>query len=172
MASMPQEIKHLYEFGPFRLNPRKRLLYRGGAPVSLTPKAIETLLVLVENCGRVLSKDELMKLLWPDSFVEESNLSQNIFLLRKALGGSTEERRYILTVPGRGYQFTESVREVGEREEREEQEVALVVESHSLSRVLVEHAVPVWSRARLLAVVLVALTVVRYGRTLLVTVAL
>jgi DNA-binding winged helix-turn-helix (wHTH) protein/tetratricopeptide (TPR) repeat protein len=157
MASMPQEIKHLYEFGPFRLNPRKRLLYRGGAPVSLTPKAIETLLVLVENRGRVVSKDELMKLLWPDSFVEESNLSQNIFLLRKALGASTEERRYILTVPGRGYQFTESVRELGEREE---QEVALVVESHSLSRVLVEHGVPVWSRARLFAVVLVALTVV------------
>ena len=111
---MPSPIKHLYEFGPFTLDPQRRVLLSGSEPVALTPKAVETLLVLVENRDRVVSKDELMKLLWPDSFVEESNLSQNIFLLRKALGDSTQERRYILTVPGRGYQFTGTVREVGQ----------------------------------------------------------
>jgi DNA-binding winged helix-turn-helix (wHTH) protein len=79
---------------------------------------IETLIVLVENRGRVVSKDELMKTLWPDSFVEESNLSQNIFVLRKALGDS-QEKRYILTVPGRGYQFIEIVREIGEQQDKE-----------------------------------------------------
>src|SRR6266700_6327078 len=106
MATMPSQIKRLFEFGPFRLDPQKRLLLREDETVPLTPKAIETLIVLVENRDRVVSKDELMKTLWPDSFVEESNLSQNIFLLRKALGDSAQERRYILTIPGRGYQFT------------------------------------------------------------------
>lgn len=113
MATTPKLIKHLYEFPPFRLDPQKRLLFRENEPVPLTPKVLETLLVLVENRDRVVTKDELMKLLWPDSFVEESNLSQNIFTLRKALGDSTQERRYILTVPGRGYQFVASVQEIG-----------------------------------------------------------
>ncbi len=107
---MSSQINRLYEFGPFRLDPRKRLLLRENEPVSLTPKAIETLIVLVENRGHVVSKDDLMKALWPDSFVEEANLSQNIFMLRKALGD--QEKRYILTVPGRGYQFVASVEEI------------------------------------------------------------
>jgi len=118
---MPSQIKRLYEFGPFTLDPQRRVLLSGSEPVALTPKAMETLLVLVENRERVVSKDELMKLLWPDSFVEESNLSQNIFLLRKALGDSAQERRYILTVPGRGYQFTGIVREVGQKAAQEQQ---------------------------------------------------
>ncbi len=134
MGTMSRQIRHLYEFGPFRLDPQRRVLLRANEPVTLTPKAIETLIVLVQNRDRVLSKDELMKLLWPDSFVEESNLSQNIFLLRKALGDSTQERRYILTVPGRGYQFTETVTEVGPEEEEE----SLVVAAHTRSRVTVE----------------------------------
>src|SRR5690348_10286371 len=92
MATTPSQINRLYEFGSFRLDPQKRLLMRGAEVVSLTPKAIETLIVLVENRRRVVSKDDLMKALWPDSFVEESNLSQNIFLLRKALGDSKEKR--------------------------------------------------------------------------------
>jgi len=92
--------------------------------VVLTPKAVETLLVLIEHRDRVVPKDELLKLLWPDSFVEESNLSQNIFLLRKALGDTVQERRYILTVPGRGYQFMGTVQEI--REKREEEESAPV----------------------------------------------
>ena len=118
MATTPSQINRLYEFGSFRLDSHKRLLLKGSEPVSLTPKVIETLIVLVENRGRVVSKDELMKTLWPDSFVEESNLSQNIFVLRKALGDS-QEKRYILTVPGRGYQFIEIVREIGEQQEKE-----------------------------------------------------
>src|ERR1043166_3062581 len=120
MATISDDLKHVYEFGLFRLDPHKRLLLRENEPVSLTPKVIETLMVLVENRERVVSKDELMKTLWPDSFVEESNLSQNIFVLRKALGDS-QEKRYILTVPGRGYQFIEAVREVKEQSQKEVQ---------------------------------------------------
>ena len=134
---MSSHTRHLYEFGPFRLDAQRRVLLREKQPVGLTPKALETLLVLVENRDRVVSKDELMKTLWPDSFVEESNLSQNIFVLRKALGDSAQDRRYILTVPGRGYQFTETVREVGEQTEDE----ALVLESRSLAQVVVEQPV-------------------------------
>jgi DNA-binding winged helix-turn-helix (wHTH) protein/tetratricopeptide (TPR) repeat protein len=142
MATIPSQIRRLYEFGPFRLDPQKRLLTKESEPVSLTPKVVETLILLVENRGRVVSKDELMKTLWPDSFVEESNLSQNIFVLRKALGDS-QDKRYILTVPGRGYQFTGEVHEVGDH-----QEEALVVESRSRAEVLVTqtetHSAWVW----------------------------
>jgi len=133
MATMPSRINRLYEFGPFRLDPHKRVLCRRGESVSLTPKALETLVVLVENRDRVLTKKELMTQLWPDSFVEESNLSQNIFMLRKALGDNAQERRYIVTLPGRGYQFTETVREVSE-----EEELTLVLERQSRSLVTVE----------------------------------
>jgi eukaryotic-like serine/threonine-protein kinase len=87
---------------------------RGEASVSLTPKAFETLLLLVENRDRVLLKDELMNRLWPESFVEEANLSQTIFMLRKTLGETAQEGRYIVTVRGAGYRFAEAVREVRE----------------------------------------------------------
>jgi DNA-binding winged helix-turn-helix (wHTH) protein/Tol biopolymer transport system component len=159
MGTMPQEIKHLYEFGPFRLDPQRRLLLCANEPVALTPKAIETLIVLVQNRQRVVSKDELMKLLWPNSFVEESNLSQNIFVLRKALGDSTQERRYILTVPGRGYQFTETVREIG-REEESLEEDSLVVATHTRSQLTVERVVPaVGHRVWVIGTILLALAV-------------
>src|ERR1051326_7781565 len=111
MATTPSQINRLYGFGSFRLDPHKRLLLSGNEPVSLTPKVIDTLIVLVENRDRVVSKDELMKVLWPDSFVEESNLSQNIFVLRKALGDS-QERRFILTVSVKGYRFVADVEEI------------------------------------------------------------
>lgn len=130
---MGNEIKSLYKFGPFRIDPKKRVLLRGDDPVPLNPKAFDTLLVLVQSNGKVVPKDDLMKALWPDSFVEESNLSQNIFVLRKALGDSAQERRYILTVPGRGYQFVEEVQEVGEAGDEE-----LVLASHSRSQVVIE----------------------------------
>jgi eukaryotic-like serine/threonine-protein kinase len=144
MATKPSQIKLLYEFGPFRLDPQRRLLTRGTDHVPLTPKVIETLVVLIENRDRVVSKDDLMKMLWPASFVEESNLSQNVFVLRKALGDSSQEKRYIVNVPGRGYQFTEAVREVEEAQLETTQEVeqTLRVESRSLARVLVERVVP------------------------------
>src|SRR5580704_12578467 len=85
-VAMTQQIKHLYEFGPYRIDAAKRVLLRGEAPVQLPSKVFETLLVLVQRSEEVVSKDDLLKTVWPDSFVEESNLSQSIFLLRKALG--------------------------------------------------------------------------------------
>jgi DNA-binding winged helix-turn-helix (wHTH) protein/Tfp pilus assembly protein PilF len=103
--------KPFYEFGAFRVDPGKRLLLREGQPVPLTAKAFDTLLVLVENQGRVLEKDELMRLVWPDTVVEESNLSQNVFTLRKVLGEQPHEHLYIATVPRRGYQFVAEVRQ-------------------------------------------------------------
>src|SRR4051812_25480556 len=126
----------LYEFGPFTLDLKKRVLLRENQPVPLTPKVFETLVVLVQNRQQIVSKDDLMKSVWPDSFVEESNLSQNIFTLRKALG-DTQHKRYIVTVPGRGYQFSEDVRQLDD-DRRIEQKEELVIESHSRSRVVIE----------------------------------
>ena len=102
----------IYEFGPFRVDAAKRALQCGGQPVPLTPKAFDLLLILVEHTGEVLDKDTLMRMLWPDSEVEEANLPQNISLLRKALGETPGERKYIATVPGRGYKFAAEVKGV------------------------------------------------------------
>lgn len=102
---------HCYEFGPFRLDAVKRLLLRDGVVVPLQAKDFETLVALVEHRGEVLSKEELMKLVWPDSFVEEGNLSVHIFALRRALGETPDDHRYIVTVPGRGYSFVAEARE-------------------------------------------------------------
>ncbi len=121
----------LYEFGPFRLDPGKQLLLRNGQPVPLAPKSFETLLVLVRHSQQVVSKDDLMRTVWPDTFVEENNLSRNIFLLRKALG---ENGRYIVTQPGHGYRFAEHVRVVAE------QGAELVLESHSCSELVIEQS--------------------------------
>jgi len=109
---MATEPKVLYEFGPFRVDPDKQALLREDQPVAITPKAFETLLILVRHSREVVSKDDLMKAVWPDAFVEEANLSQNIFMLRKALGETPEDRRYIVTLPGRGYRFAAQVRTV------------------------------------------------------------
>src|SRR6185295_2908661 len=102
---MQQQTKQIYEFGPFRLDPIKRVLLKEEELVQLTPKAFETLLALVERRGQLFEKDELMQRLWPDSFVEEGTLTVNISTLRKALGEHRGEHRYIVTVPGRGYCF-------------------------------------------------------------------
>lgn len=99
-----------YEFGPFVLDTVQHALLKEGKPVPLTPKTYDTLLVLVQNSGRMLSKEELMKALWPDSFVEESNLTQQVSMIRKALGESPSQPRYIVTISGRGYRFTADVR--------------------------------------------------------------
>jgi DNA-binding winged helix-turn-helix (wHTH) protein/TolB-like protein len=107
---MLQKTRHLYEFGPFVLDTMQHALLRNGEPVPLTPKTYDTLLVLVQNCGKMLSKEELMNTLWPDRFVEESNLTQQISMIRKALAESPGEHRYIVTVPGRGYRFAAAVR--------------------------------------------------------------
>jgi len=102
----------LYEFGPFRLDPSQEMLAEGTRKVALTPKAFKTLLVLVENRGRTLSKDELLQKVWPDAFVEEATLAQNIFTLRKVLRDDREAAQYIETLPKRGYRFVAEVREV------------------------------------------------------------
>jgi DNA-binding winged helix-turn-helix (wHTH) protein/TolB-like protein len=102
--------EHLYEFGPYVLDTALHLLSRDGTPVSLTPKTYDLLLLLVENSSRMLPKDELMRTLWPDSFVEESNLTQQISAVRKALRGTGSEDSYIVTVPGKGYRFAVSVK--------------------------------------------------------------
>jgi DNA-binding winged helix-turn-helix (wHTH) protein/tetratricopeptide (TPR) repeat protein len=109
--------KEIYEFGPFQLDPTERTLSRDGAIVSLTPKAVETLLCLVRNQGRVLTKDELLKQIWPDTFVEEVNLAVNISAIRKALGENPQDCRFIATVPGRGYRFVAEVRRVANQDE-------------------------------------------------------
>src|SRR5260370_27132592 len=108
---MPRETKALYEFGPFRLEPDERVLERGGAEVPLAPKAFDLLLVLVERHGHLVEKDELLKLVWPDTFVEETNLTYNISVLRKALGDGTNGTKLIETVPKRGYRFAAPVSE-------------------------------------------------------------
>ncbi|HEV2669061.1 MAG TPA: transcriptional regulator, partial [Blastocatellia bacterium] len=106
---MLKRTRQLYEFGPFRLDADERLLMRDGRMTPLPPKVFDTLLVLVENSGRVVSKDELMQSLWPDTFVEESNLTQNISQLRRALGDGAGDAQYIETIPKRGYRFVAGV---------------------------------------------------------------
>jgi len=101
-----------YQFGPFRIDAAKRVLLREGATVPLTPKCFEILLALVESGGEVVSKDDLMKRVWPDSFVEDGNLTYNVSVLRKALGERAGEHHYIVTAPGVGYRFVASLSEV------------------------------------------------------------
>ncbi|MGH9838611.1 MAG: tetratricopeptide repeat protein [Blastocatellia bacterium] len=102
---------HFYEFDAFRLDAGRRLLLRDGDSVTLAPRTLNMLLVLIEHRGAVLSKDELMKQLWPDTVVEENNLTVIISALRKALGEDPHQHRYIVTIPGRGYSFVAEVRE-------------------------------------------------------------
>ncbi len=108
---MLKKIGNLYEFGPFVLDTAQQRLTRGETVVQLTPKTYDTLLVLVENHGRLLTKDELMKAVWPDSFVDESNLTQQVSMIRRALGETGGERRYIATIAGRGYRFEAPVKQ-------------------------------------------------------------
>jgi Tol biopolymer transport system component/DNA-binding winged helix-turn-helix (wHTH) protein len=108
---MIQQIGHFYEFGSFRLDIRERILLRDGHHVPLPPKALDTLIVLVENGGHILEKDELLKRIWPDTFVEEGNLAKKISDLRKILGEEQSEQ-FIETIPKRGYRFVAPVREV------------------------------------------------------------
>ena len=135
-ASENQQLKELYEFGPFRVDPEKEILLRAGQPVPLTPKTFQILLVLVRHHKEVVTKDDLMKSVWPDTFVEEANLSRNIFMLRKALGETPQDHQYILTVPGRGYRLAENVRLVPE------QEVSIVAAQHSKVQVQVRETKP------------------------------
>ena len=109
---MPSLINHFYRFGEFTVDPDQKVLLRHGKPLLLAPKVLETLLTLVQNGGRIIEKEELMKRLWPDTFVEESNLTYCIVQLRKTLGDEARHPRYIETIPKRGYRFIVDVEEV------------------------------------------------------------
>lgn len=130
---MSDPARDLYEFGSFKIDAAERLLLREGQPVPLTHKVFDLLLLLVQNSGHVVEKDRLMKEIWPDAFVEEGNLTQNISVLRKALSG--EGHDYIQTVPRRGYRFVGLVHDLSDEHE-------LVIEEHSVARVVVDEQRP------------------------------
>ncbi|HEX3086224.1 MAG TPA: winged helix-turn-helix domain-containing protein, partial [Pyrinomonadaceae bacterium] len=130
---MSKPAKHFYEFGAFRLDATQRLLLREGTVVPLTLKAFDLLLTLVESDGQVLTKEELMHRVWPDSFVEEANLSHHIHKLREALGEKTGNK-YIETLARRGYRFVARVNEV------QDEGVEQVLQEHSHARVVVEES--------------------------------
>jgi DNA-binding winged helix-turn-helix (wHTH) protein/tetratricopeptide (TPR) repeat protein len=140
-ASQNQKTKELYEFGPFRVDPEKETVVRAGELVSITPKTFQILLVLIRNSREIVTKDDLMKTVWPNTFVEETNLSRNIFMLRKALGETAQDHRYIVTIPGQGYRLAEDVRLVPE------QELTVVAASHSLVKVELRESKPWWRMA-------------------------
>src|SRR5437870_2120040 len=133
--SMHKPARQLFDFGLFRLDPAERLLLLDGRPVPLEPKVFETLLVLIQDRGRLVEKDELMKKVWPDSFVEESNLTRNISVLRKALGESVGGQQYIETVPKRGYRFVAGVREWWD------EGAELLVQEHVRTQITIEDEV-------------------------------
>ena len=109
---MDRPSNRFYEFGPFRIDEVERVLLRAGVPLPLTAKVFDILLVLIENRGHVVEKERLMKEIWPDAFVEEGNLTQNISVLRKVLSEGEDSRQYIQTIPRRGYRFVGSVQEL------------------------------------------------------------
>ncbi|MBV9179669.1 MAG: winged helix-turn-helix domain-containing protein, partial [Acidobacteria bacterium] len=151
-AGDEQKLKELYEFGPFRVDPEKEVLLRAGQPVPLQPKTFQILLVLMRHSREIVTKEDLMKAVWPDTFVEEANLSRNVFMLRKALGENPPEQRYIITVPGRGYRLAESVRLVPE------QHVSIIAANRSKVQVeLVKKRA--WARAAVAAIVALAVAV-------------
>src|SRR5256714_12782595 len=127
---MLKNSKHFYDFGAYRVDRSERLLLRGDEVVPLTPKAFEMLLVLLESSGHVLTKEELMKRVWPDTIVEEANLSHNIYKLREALGEGRNGEKFIETVPRRGYRFVAKVTQV------EDHGADLIVEEHSRARIV------------------------------------
>jgi len=111
---MTLKLRHFYEFGPFRLEPDEQLLVSNGQPVPIAPKYFQLLVFLVQNCGRLVTKDQIMQTVWSGSFVEEANLTVAVSAIRKALGDKDANIRYIETVPKKGYRFTAEVREVEE----------------------------------------------------------
>jgi DNA-binding winged helix-turn-helix (wHTH) protein/tetratricopeptide (TPR) repeat protein len=131
---MVTDPRIIYEFGPFRMDPGMQVLLRENQPIAVTPKAFETLLALVRRSHDVVTKEELLKEIWPDSFVEESNLSQNIFMLRKALGDTAENRQYIVTLPGKGYRFVAPVRTMTEQGE------VLVAHARGRTQIVIEES--------------------------------
>jgi len=124
--------RHFYEFGSFRLDAEKHRLMRNGEPVTLSPKSVEALLVLVQNAGKLLERETLMQAVWAGTFVEDANLTVAISHLRKALSQNGDSVEYIETIPRIGYRFLADVREVFEEQR------PLVIEKHTLSRTIIE----------------------------------
>ena len=108
------KAKHIYEFGAYRLDIAEKVLFCQGQAVPIPPKDLETLVVLVERAGHIVGKDELLEKVWPGVFIEENNLARRIFNLRQVLGEGPDGRKYIETVPKRGYRFVGSIRDRGE----------------------------------------------------------
>src|SRR6185295_3527347 len=106
----------LYQFGPYTVDGRERVLMRQGRPIPLAPKILETLLVLIRHSGHIVEKEQLMSEVWPATYVEEANLTQNISILRKVLSDGNNGSSYIETVPRRGYRFVVAVRKISEVE--------------------------------------------------------
>lgn len=129
---MSQRAKDFYEFGDFKIDSVQRVLMREGELVPLTPKVFDLLLLLIENNGHVVEKEKLMSEIWPGTFVEEGNLTQNISVLRRILGEGAEGRQYIQTIPRRGYRFVGRLRIAAEVSEE------LIIEEHSRSTIVVE----------------------------------
>jgi DNA-binding winged helix-turn-helix (wHTH) protein len=132
---MSSQHSHLYEFGEFRLDTVSRRLLHGNQIVTLTGKVLDLLVVLVESNGRILGKEELIKAVWPDTYVEEGNLTQNISVLRKTLADGASIRVYIETIPRQGYRFIVPVREVGATDEE------IVTVDRTRSRLVVEEEI-------------------------------
>jgi eukaryotic-like serine/threonine-protein kinase len=122
---------HRYEFGEFVLEPESRKLLRNGTPVPLTPKALDTLVILVRNSGQIVSKDRLLNEIWPDAFVEEATLSQNIFTIRRALGQRPDGAQFIETVPKHGYRFVAELREAAANGD-------IILERHSRTQIFTQ----------------------------------
>jgi TolB-like protein/DNA-binding winged helix-turn-helix (wHTH) protein/Tfp pilus assembly protein PilF len=148
---MPSLISNLYQFGDFTLDLQRRRLRRGEELVPLTPKGLAVLLLLIRNAGKVVSKDELLKAVWPDTFVEDSNLTQTVFILRKALG-ETPDHRYILTVQGQGYRFLPEVKEISSIVASATQAVETAPVAAPQGRVI-----PLWVRMALGSAIVLAL---------------
>jgi len=141
---MGRQLDHSYEFGPFRLDTSERFVMRNGEMLPVTGKAFDTLLVLVENSGHVVERNELIQKVWPDTFVEEGNLSVTVSMLRKALGDSSSEPQYIATVAGRGYRFIAGVRQVLD------ESGDLILERHTKSHLVIEEEEDICDREVLL----------------------
>jgi len=131
---MDKPSRYFYEFDEFRLDPSERLLLCGDEPVHLQARAFDTLLMLVQNSRHLVQKEDLLKTVWTDSFVEENNLTQNIYALRKALNRANG-KNYIETIPRRGYRFTAEVREVFEETGQ------TLIENRSVLRVKLEEQI-------------------------------
>jgi pimeloyl-ACP methyl ester carboxylesterase/DNA-binding winged helix-turn-helix (wHTH) protein len=130
---MKQFPRQIYEFAHFRLDADERLLFDGTDTIALAPKVFDTLLMLVENCGRALSKEEMLEKVWADSFVEENNLAQNISVLRRVLGEGVDGARFIETVSKRGYRFVSPVRLI----EAGEDDTPLIIHERTRARILI-----------------------------------